>query len=118
MIMKTTKKILLALSFVLSGAAIYSCDEPIQPGKDTEQEESSILCVTHGSEEWQIPSFSGSGIAGMINWGDGQNTSFSTGATHDYSAAGSHKVTFSLNGASSFEIPSLYGIEAIDITRF
>ena len=64
------------------------------------------------------PSIFGNGLVGEIDWGDGVKESYKAGLGHSYSGSGSHTVTISLAGGSSFEIGSVTGITELDFSEF
>ena len=76
------------------------------------------LVIRHGNDSFAIPVFSGSGIMGKVNWGDGSEEAISTSLNHVYSSSGSHTVTFRMNGGTGFDLSSIVGITEIDATEF
>lgn len=76
------------------------------------------LIIKHNNESFTSPVFSGSGIMGMINWGDGSEEAVSASLNHVYSSSGSHTVTVKMNGGTGFELSSIIGITEIDVSGF
>ena len=76
------------------------------------------LVFKHGNSTMTVPSISGSGVKGVVQWGDGAEENYSSSLSHTYSSSGSHTVTIALAGAGSFEFASLEGVTEIDVSGF
>ena len=77
-----------------------------------------MLVIRHQGASFQVPSLSGVGLSGMVNWGDGQEEFYNVSLNHSYSSAGDHPITIRANGAVSFDVGSVAGVSEIDFEKF
>lgn len=76
------------------------------------------LVIKHDNPSFRIPSITGSGVTGKVDWGDGAEENYASSLFHNYASGGNHTVTIRLNGADAFELESVAGVTAIDLSSF
>lgn len=78
------------------------------------------ITIRHNLNEFYAPAISGSGLYGIIYWGDGSQNDYATDAKHTYSSAGSYEVGIDLWNVESAKIiiPDLIGLEEINLSKF
>lgn len=76
------------------------------------------LVIKHTNASFRVPSFTGSGLTGKVQWGDGAEETYSSSLVHNYASGGSHTVTIQLNGGTGFDLGIITGVTEIDITDF
>ncbi|MBQ6299448.1 MAG: BACON domain-containing protein [Bacteroidales bacterium] len=77
-----------------------------------------VLVIKHTLGDFVLPSFTGSSMAGQVNWGDGAEETYSSGLKHSYTTAGSHTVEIKTAGAFSFKLESVAGVTELDFGNF
>ena len=73
------------------------------------------VSIGHRSATLESPKWGGEAVSGSINWGDGTAEEYAEGATHDYANGESHTATFTMSGATSFEIERIGDMESLTI---
>ena len=73
------------------------------------------VSIGHRSATLESPKWGGEAVSGSINWGDGTAEEYVEGATHDYADGESHTATFTMSGATSFEIERIGDMESLTI---
>ena len=73
------------------------------------------VSIGHRSATLESPKWGGEAVSGSINWGDGTAEEYAEGATHDYADGESHTATFTMSGATSFEIERIGDMESLTI---
>lgn len=77
------------------------------------------LLISHNASSLTSPAFGGSGVEGLVDWGDGAVEEWSSGIRHTYTdGAGSHVADFQTRNANSFTLNALTDIEDINVTNF
>ena len=61
------------------------------------------------------PKWGGEAVSGSINWGDNTTEDYSEGITHEYSDSNTHTATFTMSGATSFEIEKIGDMDSLTI---
>lgn len=78
-----------------------------------------VLSFVHENASMAAPIFSGSIVSGSILWGDGNESSYADGVSHDYVSAKEYKVTMTLQGGVDEQIVTfkdVVEIKEIDLT--
>ena len=78
-----------------------------------------VLSFVHENASMVAPIFSGSIVSGSILWGDGNESSYADGVSHDYVSAKEYKVKMTLQGGVDEQIVTfkdVVGIKEIDLT--
>lgn len=105
-------------------AEARSADVVIIAGKETrivritqggEPMVSMEVSIGHRNTFMASPKWGGEAVSGSINWGDGTAEVYAEGATHDYADGESHTATFTMWGATSFEIEKIGDMESLTI---
>jgi hypothetical protein len=73
------------------------------------------VAIGHRNTFMASPKWGGEAVSGSINWGDGTAEEYAEGATHDYADGESHTATFTMSGATSFEIEKIGAMESLTI---
>ena len=73
------------------------------------------VSIGHRNAILESPKWGGEAVSGSINWGDGTAEEYAEGATHDYANGESHTATFTMSGATSFEIEKIGDMESLTI---
>ena len=73
------------------------------------------VAIGHRNTSMVSPKWGGEVVTGSINWGDGTVEEYAEGATHDYADGESHTATFTMSGATSFEIEKIGAMESLTI---
>ena len=73
------------------------------------------VSIGHRNATLESPKWGGEAVSGSINWGDGTAEEYAEGATHDYANGESHTATFTMSGATSFEIEKIGDMESLTI---
>lgn len=73
------------------------------------------VVIGHRNTSMVSPKWGGEAVSGSINWGDGTVEEYAEGATHDYADGESHTATFTMSGATSFEIEKIGDMESLTI---
>lgn len=73
------------------------------------------VSIGHRNAILESPKWGGEAVSGSINWGDGTAEEYTEGATHDYANGESHTATFTMSGATSFEIEKIGDMESLTI---
>ena len=73
------------------------------------------VSIGHRNAILESPKWGGEAVSGSINWGDGTVEEYAEGATHDYANGESHTATFTMSGATSFEIEKIGDMESLTI---
>ena len=74
------------------------------------------VSIGHRNATLESPKWGGEAVSGSINWGDGTAEEYAEGATHDYANGESHTATFTMSGATSFEIERIGSMETLSIS--
>ncbi len=70
-----------------------------------------------GVSTWTVPTMTGVGFTGTVDWGDGSGTEdYSSNLTHDYAATGDYEVSLKVRNISSVKISNLSGVKSIDLS--
>ena len=78
-------------------------------------ETSMEVTIGHRNHSMASPQWGGEAVSGTINWGDGSTEEYVEGAKHDYADDESHTATFTMSGATSFEIEKIGEMESLTI---
>lgn len=78
-------------------------------------ETSMEVTIGHRNKSMASPEWGGEAVSGTINWGDGSTEEYAEGAKHDYADDESHTATFTMSGATSFEIDKIGAMESLTI---
>lgn len=78
-------------------------------------ETSMEVTIGHRNKSMVSPEWGGEAVSGTINWGDGSTEEYAKGAKHDYADDESHTATFTMSGATSFEIEKIGEMESLTI---
>ena len=78
-------------------------------------ETSMEVTIGHRNKSMASPEWGGEAVSGTINWGDGSTEEYAEGAKHDYADDESHTATFTMSGATSFEIEKIGAMESLTI---
>lgn len=84
----------------------------IQSGKPMVSME---LSITHCNLSMASPKWGGEAVSGNINWGDGSTEVYTEGVTHDYADGERYTATFTMSGATSFDIERIGDMESLTI---
>ncbi len=76
------------------------------------------LTIVHERSSFQVPSLSGSGVSGRVDFGDGNTQDYRYGLTGTYPSAGQHRVVIECTGATSFSMESVADVSQIDLSAF
>lgn len=78
-----------------------------------------VLRITHNALEFTLPTFNGTGMEGIVYWGDGESNPLQTELTHRYEDSQSeHTIAIDTWGADGVTIRQLTGITDIDFSEF
>lgn len=75
--------------------------------------ETMQLTIGHTSLSLDSPTWGGSDIRGVVDWGDGTTEEYSEGISHDYADGELHCAQFTMEGAISFRIERVGEIESV-----
>lgn len=78
-------------------------------------ETSMEVTIGHRNHSMLSPEWGGEAVSGTISWGDGTMEEYAEGAKHDYADDESHTATFTMSGATSFEIEKIGEMESLTI---
>jgi hypothetical protein len=78
-------------------------------------ETSMEVTIGHRNKSMASPEWGGEAVSGTINWGDGTTEEYAEGAKHDYADDENHTATFTMSGATSFEIEKIGEMESLTI---
>ena len=78
----------------------------------------SYVQIRHKNNSFVVPTISGTGMRGMIYWGDETSAAYAAGASHEYKGAGPFTLKVDAWNAATIQIPSVAGIEEIDLSKF
>lgn len=73
------------------------------------------VAIGHRNTSMVSPKWGGEAVSGSINWGDGTVEEYAEGAAHDYANDKDHTATFTMSGATSFEIEKIGDMESLTI---
>ena len=73
------------------------------------------LLLEHTSSVLDTPTWGGSNIKGVVDWGDGTTEEYSEGVSHEYTDAQKRSAQFRMEGATSFCIERIGEIESVTI---
>lgn len=79
-------------------------------------ETSMEVMIGHSNLILVSPKWGGEAVSGSIDWGDGTTEDYSEGVAHEYSDSKSHTATFTMSGATSFEIEKIGDMESLTIS--
>lgn len=74
------------------------------------------LLLEHTSSVFDTPTWGGSNIKGVVDWGDGTTEEYSEGMSHEYTDTQKHSAQFRMEGATSFHIERIGEIESVTIS--
>jgi hypothetical protein len=75
------------------------------------------LKLGHRATLLDSPRWGGESLSGSVNWGDGSEPeSYAEGVSHEYADEQLRTATFTMEGATSFEIEQVGDIESVEIT--
>ena len=74
------------------------------------------LLLEHTSSVLDTPTWGGSNVKGVIDWGDGTTEEYSEGVSHEYADSQKHSALFMMEGATSFHIERIGEIESVTIS--
>ncbi|MBO7282787.1 MAG: BACON domain-containing protein [Alistipes sp.] len=74
------------------------------------------LLLEHRSTHLEAPTWGGSDVKGVVDWGDGTIEEFREGMSHDYIDVQKHSAQFDVEGATSFHIERIGDIESVTIS--
>ena len=75
--------------------------------------ETMQLIVGHTSLSLDSPTWGGSDVRGVVDWGDGTTEEYYEGISHDYADADKRSAQFTMEGATSFRIERVGEIESV-----
>lgn len=75
--------------------------------------ETMQLIVGHTSLSLDSPTWGGSDVRGVVDWGDGTTEEYYEGISHDYADADKRSAQFTMEGATSFRIECVGEIESV-----
>lgn len=78
--------------------------------------ETMKLTIGHTASTLDSPTWGGSDIRGVVDWGDGTTEEYSEGISHDYADGELHCAQFTMEGATSFRIERVGEIESVMIS--
>lgn len=78
--------------------------------------ETMQLTLGHTSLLLNSPTWGGSDVRGVVDWGDGTTEEYSEGISHDYADGELHCAQFTMEGATTFCIERVGEIESITIS--
>ena len=73
------------------------------------------VVIVHRNQIFTSPMWGGEAVSGSINWGDDTAEEYAEGAMHEYADSESHAATFTMSGATSFEIEKIGDMESLTI---
>lgn len=73
------------------------------------------ITIAHRNAAMSSPKWGGEAVSGSIDWGDGIVEEYADGVIHDYADGESHTATFTMSGATSFEIEKIGDMESLTI---
>ncbi len=80
---------------------------------------SQNLIIVHNNKKFTTPTLFGEQLVAKILWGDSANfEDYKAGATHTYSDNSKHTVTIEAEGAESFNMNDIEGLEELNVTAF
>ncbi len=74
------------------------------------------LLLEHTSSVFDTPTWGGSNIKGVVDWGDGTTEEYSEGMSHEYTDTQKHSAQFRMEGATSFHIERIGEIDSVTIS--
>ena len=74
------------------------------------------LLLEHRSTHLEAPTWGGSDVKGVVDWGDGTIEEFREGMSHDYIDVQKHSAQFDVEGATTFYIELIGDIESVTIS--
>lgn len=78
-------------------------------------EVSMEVAIGHRNQTLVSPKWGGEDVSGTIAWGDGADEQYTEGVAHNYTDNGSHTATFTMVGATSFEIEKIGAMDSLTI---
>jgi len=102
-------------------AVITLSSESVKEQLLVKQTERGAVLISMKHTNWEyfsIPLFSGNGLSGTIQWGDGQQEELQNDASHSYNEEKEYTVTVELIGASKVFWEDITGLTEIDLTGF
>ncbi len=79
----------------------------------------SVLKLKHTKNSFTIPTIEGGeGFRGNIYWGNGEIVGYTPNASYTYKGGGNKEVTVETWNATKVSLPTLEGIEEIDLSEF
>ena len=73
------------------------------------------VTIGHSNQHMSSPKWGGEVVSGTIAWGDGADEQYTEGVAHNYADNGSHTATFTMVGATSFEIEKIGAMDSLTI---
>lgn len=106
-------------SSIRKGAINFACQELTRSVSVTQaQPLNQRLTITHNLSTFVVPTLTGNGLTGRVDFGEGEKQNYAAGLKWNYAAAGTHKVVIESAGGTSFAMESVAGISAIDMSAF
>lgn len=79
---------------------------------------SMVVAIGHTNQSMTSPKWGGDAVSGTIEWGDGATEAYAEGASHNYADAESRTTTFTMEGATSFEIERIGDMQSLTIDLY
>lgn len=106
-------------SSIRKGAINFVCQDLTRSVSVTQaQPLNQRLTITHNLSTFVVPTLTGNGLTGRVDFGEGEKQNYAAGLKWNYSAAGTHKVVIESAGGTSFAMESVAGVSAIDMSAF
>ena len=93
------------------------CDDALKHINVT-QSKYNILTIMHNNMVFNAPEFTGDGVKGKINWGDGNTEEYKSNTTHNYSSENTYTVQVTCVKAIEVNFENIQGIQMIDLSQF
>ena len=96
---------------------VFTCEDALK-NMNIRQYKYSILSIMHNNKVFKAPEFTGNGVKGKINWGDGNTEEYKSNSTHNYSTESTHTVQVKSVNAIEVKLENIQGIQELDLSKF
>ena len=106
-------------SSIRKGSVTFNCEGLTRAVTITQaQALNQRLTIKHNLSTFVVPTISGNGLSGRVDFGEGEKQNYAAGLKWSYSSTGAHQVVIELAGGTSFAMESVAGVSAIDMSAF
>ena len=96
---------------------VFTKNEPVRPTTGVKSS-LQVLKLTHSLGEFVVPTASGTGVEGNIDWGDSSSTPYKTAQKHTYSSVREYNVVLTLEKATNITMDNIVGLTTINLSDF